>query len=118
MPLPFEPARAAIRQSGSVVIVDLGGRVTVGEGAALLRKTIDEVVAAKHKQVVLNLKDLSYVDSAGLGEMVKALTSVRDSGGELKLMNPQPRITHLLEITKLSTLFSIFPDENAALLSF
>jgi len=118
MSLPFEPAKVAIRQTGSVVIVDLAGRVTVGESAALVRKTIQDLVAGKHKHVILNLKDLTYVDSAGLGEMVKALTSVRDLGGDLKLVNPQPRITHLLEITKLTMLFAILPDENAAVLSF
>jgi anti-sigma B factor antagonist len=118
MSFPFEPARTAIRHSGNVVVVDLGGRVTVGEGAGLLRNTIKELVAADHKHVILNLRELTYVDSAGLGEMVGACTSVRNLGGDMKLVSPQPRIAHLLEMTKLSTLFAIFPDEAAAVQSF
>jgi len=118
MPNPFESAKPVIRHSGDVVIVDISGRVTVGDGAGVLRDVVKEVAAAGHKNVILNMKDLTYIDSAGLGEMVGACTSVRNLGGDMRLASPQPRIVHLLEISKLSTIFAVFPDESAALRSF
>lgn len=117
MAFPDSP-KSVTRHAGQVAIVDLSGRVTVGEGAGMLRNTIKELADAGHKNVLLNLKDLTYIDSAGLGEMVGACTSVRNLGGDMKLLNPQARIAHLLEMTKLSTLFAIFAEESAALQSF
>jgi anti-sigma B factor antagonist len=110
--------RATARQAGNVAIVDLSGRITVAGGTGSLRCTIKELVAAGHKNVLLNLRDLTYLDSAGLGELVEACTTLRNQGGDMKLVNPQERIMNLLRMTKLSTMFSIFADEQAALQSF
>jgi anti-sigma B factor antagonist len=108
--------QATTRQAGNIAVIDLSGSITAGN--ALLRNAIQELVAAGQKNVLLNIEHLSYMDSAGMGEMVWACTTVRKLGGDLKLANPQARITHLLQMTKLSTVFKIFPDEQAALESF
>ena len=109
---------ATTRQAGNVAVVDLSGSITVAGGTRLLRCTIKDLVAAGHKNVLLNLRDLTYLDSAGMGELVEACTTLRNQGGDLKLVNPQERITKLLRITKLFMIFAIFADEPAALQSF
>jgi anti-sigma B factor antagonist len=109
---------ATARQAGNVGIVDLSGSITVAGGTGLLRCTIKELVAAGHKNVLLNLRDLTYLDSAGMGELVEACTTLRNQGGDMKLVHPQERIMNLLRMTKLSTIFAIFADEPAALQSF
>ena len=118
MPNPLVLATCATRQSGWVTIVDLNGRITNPEGSGLLRKTIQELAAAGHRKILLNLEKLTYIDSAGVGELVGVCTTMRKLGGEMKLLKPQPRVANLLEITMVSTLFTIFADESAALASF
>jgi anti-sigma B factor antagonist len=115
---PLNNVQSVIRHAGNVVIVDLSGRVTAGESAGTFRDMMQKLADAGHKNVLLNLKDISYIDSMGLGEMVGACTTVRKLGGDLKLVNPQQRIAKLLEITHLSNLFAIFSEEQAALQTF
>ncbi len=115
---PLNQLNSVIRHAGSVVILDLSGRVTAGESAATFREKIKELASAGHKNVLLNLKDISYVDSMGLGEMVGACTTMRKLGGDIKLVNPQQRVAYLLTITQVSNLFAIFADEQAALQAF
>ena len=85
--------KATVRQAGDVSIVDLAGRITLGEGSGLVRSTIKELVNSGHKNILLNLKEVSYIDSAGLGEMVGAYASVTNAQGSIKLLHPQSRCT-------------------------
>lgn len=106
------------RHSTNVAIIDLAGGVTVSGGTGLLRNKINELVTAGHKNVLLNLRDLTYLDSAGMGELVGACTTLRNMGGDLRLLNPQERVTSLLRMTKLSSIFRIFEEEAGAVQSF
>jgi anti-sigma B factor antagonist len=110
--------KAAVRHSGNVAIVDLSGRITLGEGAGLLRSTIKDLVTAGQNKILLNLKDVSYIDSAGLGEMVGSYASVTHLGGDIKLLNVQSKVTDLLQITKLFTVFATYTVEDEAVRSF
>jgi secondary thiamine-phosphate synthase enzyme len=111
-------AKASIRQSGHVTIVDLSGKITLGEGSGLLRSTIKDLVTAGNKNILLNLADVSYLDSAGLGEMVGSYATVTNQGGQIKLLNVQSKVHDLLQITKLYTVFAAFSDEAEAVRSF
>jgi anti-sigma B factor antagonist len=111
-------AKAAVRQSGSVTIIDLSGRITLGEGSGLLRSTVKDLVTAGHNKILLNLKDVSYIDSAGLGEMVGSYASVTNQGGDVKLLHVQSKVIDLLQITKLFTVFATYTDEEEAVRSF
>jgi anti-sigma B factor antagonist len=111
-------AKAAVRQSGSVTIVDLSGRITLGEGSGMLRTTVKDLMAAGHNKILFNLKDVSYIDSAGLGELVGAYASVTHQGGDVKLLNVQSKVIDLLQITKLFTVFATYTDETEAVQSF
>ena len=111
-------AKADVRQAGNVTIVDLSGRITLGEGSGLLHTTIKDLVASGRKNILLNLKNVSYLDSAGLGEMVGTYATVTHQGGEIKLLNVQSKVRDLLQITKLYTVFAAFSDEAEALRSF
>jgi anti-sigma B factor antagonist len=110
--------KAAVRQSGNVAIVDLSGRITLGEGSGLLRNTVKDLVTAGQTKILLNLKEVSYIDSAGLGEMVGSYASVSNQGGEIKLLNVQSKVGDLLQVTKLFTVFASFTDEGEAVRSF
>jgi len=108
---------ATIRQVGGVSIVDLKGRITLGSGTGELRQAV--VKAAENgPNVILNLGGVDYMDSAGLGEMVGAFTTISGRGGKLKLLNPQKKLSDLLQLTRLYTLFETFEDEQAAVQSF
>jgi len=106
------------RSIGSVVILDLKGKVTLGEGDEVLKDKINSLILQGHKQMLLNLADVPYIDSAGLGEIVRTYTTVSRQGGQLKLVNLTKRITDLLMITKLLTVFETFDSEQEALKSF
>ena len=106
------------RRSGDVMILDLTGKLTIGEGDELLKDKINSVLHQGHKKLLLNLANVPYVDSAGLGQMVSTLHSVNRQGGKLKLLNLTSRIKDLLSITKLLTVFDSFDDEREALASF
>ena len=110
--------KASTRQVDGVTIVDLSGRITLGEGSVVLRDTIRDVVAQGHKKILLNLGDVTYIDSSGIGELVSGFTSVRNQGGELKLLNLTKKVHDLLQITKLYTVFDVKDDEAAAVASF
>ncbi len=102
------------RQSGSVTIVDLTGRVTMGSSATAFSDKIRGLAAAGHKHLVLNLAALEYIDSSGLGELVASLTAVSRLGGSMNLLSPAKRVRELLQITKVNSLFQIFDDEQSA----
>ncbi len=110
--------KASSRQVDGVTIVDLSGRITFGEGSIVLRDTVKDLSAQGHKRIVLNLGDVSYVDTSGVGELVKAFTSIRSAGGELKLLNVSQKVHDLLQITKLYKVFDIQNDETAAIGAF
>jgi anti-sigma B factor antagonist len=106
------------RQVGDVTVVDAVGRITLGEGASTFRDTVRELVAGGHKKMLLNLAEVSYIDSSGIGEMVSGFTTVANQAGQLKLLNLTKRVKDLLQITKLYTVFEVFDDEAAAIRSF
>jgi len=110
--------KASVRKAGDVAIVDLAGRITLGEGSGLVRSTIKDLVSAGQKNILVNLKEVSYLDSAGLGELVGSYASVTNGGGSIKLLHPQAKVHDLLQVTKLYTVFVAFDDENEALRSF
>ncbi len=106
------------RQVGDVSVVDVVGRITLGEGASALRETIRGLVGKNQKKVLLNLGEVSYIDSSGIGELVSGFTSVANHGGQLKLLGLTKRVQDLLQITKLYTVFDVHDDEAAAVRSF
>jgi anti-sigma B factor antagonist len=106
------------RAAGDVVILDLKGRVMLGEGDEILKDKVNSLVNQGQKKIVLNLADVPYIDSAGLGEIVRTFTTVSRQGGSLKLLNLTKRITDLLSITKLLTVFETYDSENDAVQSF
>jgi anti-sigma B factor antagonist len=110
--------KASARRVGDVAIVDLAGRITLGEGSGLVRNTIKDLINSGQKNILVNLKDVSYLDSAGLGEMVGAYASVTNAGGRIKLLHPQAKVHDLLQVTKLYTVFIAFDDEAEALRSY
>jgi anti-sigma B factor antagonist len=106
------------RQVDGVTILDLSGRITLGEGSVTIRDAVRDVLAKGSKNIVLNLAEVSYIDSSGLGELVSAYTSVKNSGGELKLLNLTAKVQDLLQITKLYTVFDVKDDEASAIAAF
>lgn len=106
------------RQVGDVTVIDAAGRITLGEGASAFRDTIRDLAAKGDKKILLNLSDVSYIDSSGIGEMVSGFTTVTNHGGQLKLLGLSKRVKDLLQITKLYTVFEVFDDEAGAVRSF
>ncbi|MGA3262000.1 MAG: STAS domain-containing protein [Bryobacteraceae bacterium] len=106
------------RQVGDVSVVDVAGRITLGEGSSALRETLREMVSKNQKKILLNLGDVSYIDSSGIGELVSGFTTVTNSGGQLKLLNLNKRVKDLLQITKLYTVFDVHEDEAHAIRAF
>ncbi len=106
------------RQVGEVMVLDLKGKITLGEGDEVLKDKINSLILQNKKRILLNLADVPYIDSAGLGEIVRTYTTVSRQGGQLKLVNLTKRITDLLMITKLLTVFETFDAEQDALKSF
>jgi anti-sigma B factor antagonist len=109
---------ATTREVGVITLIDLSGRIALGEGSALLRKTIRDLLDSGHNKIVLNLGDVNYIDSSGIGELVSGFTAVRSRGGELKLLHLTKKVHDLLQITKLFTVFDVFTDEPTAVRSF
>ncbi|MBV9611639.1 MAG: STAS domain-containing protein [Acidobacteriaceae bacterium] len=109
---------AKTRRVGNVAIVDLSGKVTLGENTGILRDELKSLLAQGNKQIILNMKDVSYVDSAGLGELVGAYTTATNQGGAVKLLHLQGKMRDLMQITKLHTIFPAFEDEQKAVSSF
>ncbi len=106
------------RKSGDVTILDVEGKILLGEGDVQLKRKIDELIERKETKLLLNLASVPYMDSGGLGEVVRSYTTVKRAGGELKLINTTKRISDLLTITKLITVFEIFDDEASAVKSY
>ena len=110
--------KSSTRQVDGVTIVDLSGRITLGEGSVVLRDVIREILGKGDKKILLNLGDVTYIDSSGIGELVSAFTTVRNQGGELKLLNLTKKVHDLLQITKLYTVFDVRDDEASAIKAF
>ncbi len=108
----------AERKVSDVTILDLSGKMTLGEGDEMLKQTINTLLAAGSKKLILNLGNVPYIDSAGLGEVVRTHTTVSRQGGSLKLLNLTKRIEDLLSITKLLTVFDTYESEAEAIKSF
>ena len=106
------------RQVDGVTIVDISGRIELGEESVALRDMVCDLLSKGHKQILLNLGDVHYIDSAGLGTLVGAFTSARKQGGELKLLNLTDKVTDLMQTTRLYTVFDITNDEAAGVKSF
>ncbi len=106
------------RQVAGVVVVDVSGRIVLGDETALLRSTIRNLLARGNKNILLNLGEVPYIDSSGIGELVSAFIAARREGGDVKLLNLTRRVHGVLEIVKLGTVFEIFDDEAAALAAF
>ena len=105
------------RRLDDVVVLDLSGRITMGEGTLILRDRIRNLLSDGDSKFLLNLADVNYIDSSGLGELVTAFTTVRNQGGQLKLLNLTTRVHDLLQITKLLTVFDVFTSEPEAVKS-
>jgi anti-sigma B factor antagonist len=106
------------RQAGDVTVMEVSGRITLGEGASSLRNAIRAQASDGHQKILLNLADASYIDSSGLGVLVSAFASLTNHGGQLKLLNVMTRVKDLLLITKLYTVFEVYDDEQRAIQSF
>ncbi len=106
------------RQAGDITILDMDGKVTIGEGSVALRNTIRRLLGEGKKKIVLNLSGVGYVDSSGIGELVSSYTAVNKEEGSLKLLNLTQKIQDLLAITKLLTVFDVYDSEADALSSF
>jgi len=110
--------KATIRQVDSVTVIDISGRITLGEGCTQLRQIVRDQLAKGNKRLLLNLGDVSYIDSSGIGELVSGYTAVSNQGGQLKLLNLTKKVHDLLQITKLYTVFDVHDDEAKAIASF
>ena len=110
--------RTRVRESAEVIILDISGRIVLGDGSKDLSSKIAELLSEGHNKILVNLAEVTYVDSSGLGELVSSYGSVAKAGGKIKLLNVQPRVADLLKMTKLHTLFETFSDESQALGSF
>jgi len=109
---------ATHRDAGKVTVVDLSGRITLGDGSALLRKTVRGLLDDQRMQILLNLADVDYIDSSGIGELVSGFTAVKNRNGNLKLLHLTKKVRDLLQITKLFTVFDVYTDEGTAVRSF
>jgi anti-sigma B factor antagonist len=105
------------RQIGDIAVLDISGRITLGEGNVMLREIVRGLVDKGNKKIVLNLGEVQYIDSSGIGELVKTHTTVRNQGGQLRLVNLNKRVNDLLQMTKLSAVFDIERDEASAMKS-
>jgi len=106
------------RTVGDVTILDCSGKITLGEGTMAVRNKVRDILKSDGKKIVLNLADVNYIDSSGIGELVSTYTTVANSGGQLKLLSLTKKIQELLAITKLLTVFQVFDNEQSALASF
>jgi len=106
------------RQAGDVTVLDMSGKITIGEGSVSLRAAIRRLLEEGKKRILLNLAGISYVDSSGIGELVSSYTAINKEGGQLKLLNLTQKLQDLLTITKLLTVFDVYESEAEALNSF
>jgi anti-sigma B factor antagonist len=106
------------REVGGVTVLDLGGKITLGEGSVQLRDAVRGLIAKGTKNILLNLAEINYIDSSGLGELVGAFTNARNQAANLKLLKLTRKVHDLLQLTKLYTVFDIYDDEASAIASF
>ena len=106
------------RTVGDIIILDCSGKITLGEGTMAVRNAVRDILKENGKKIILNLADVNYIDSSGIGELVSTYTTVTNTGGQFKLLSLTKKIHELLQITKLLTVFQVFDDEQAALASF
>lgn len=110
--------RLSTRTAGGVMVVDCSGKLVFGEESAALRDMVKKLIDEKHNRLVLNLNDVSYIDSGGLGTLVGLYTTAQSTGGAMKLARLTPRVGDLLQVTKLVTIFEVFDSEEQAIESF
>ena len=110
--------KATVRKLGKVAVVDINGRITIGEGDVVLRERVNELLEAGENRIVLNLEKVKYMDSAGIGELVACYKRAKEKDGTVKLLNPSGKVYDLLQLTKLEEVFETFRDEGEALGSF
>ena len=110
--------KAKVRQIGKISVVDLNGKITIGAGDVVLRETVQRLFDEGHKMILLNLNSVSYMDSAGIGELVACHKRAVEKNGRLKLLNPSGKVFDLLQLTKLDEVFETFKDEKEALVSY
>jgi anti-sigma B factor antagonist len=110
--------KTAFRQIRGVAILDLSGRIVLGEGSAALHDAIRDLAASGQKSILLNLADINYIDSSGLGELVASFATIRRQGGQLKLLKLTTRVHDLMQVTKLYTVFDVYDNESEAIDSF
>lgn len=110
--------KATTRQVDSIAVIDVSGRITLGEGCTQLRQLIRDLLGKGSKNILVNLADVTYIDSSGIGELVSAFTAVSNQGGQLKLLNLTKKVHDLLQITKLYTVFDVHDDEAKAITAF
>jgi anti-sigma B factor antagonist len=106
------------RQGGDVTVLDMSGKITIGEGSVALRMAIRRLLEESKKRILLNLAGVNYIDSSGIGELVSSYTAINKEGGQLKLLNLTQKLQDLLTITKLLTVFDVYESESEALESF
>ena len=110
--------KASVRNIGHVSVVDLSGKITIGEGDVVLRNTVQGLLDSGRPNILLNLEKVSYMDSAGLGELVACYKRTKEKKGNVKLLNPSGKVYDLLSLTKLEEVFETFKDEKEALVSY
>jgi anti-sigma B factor antagonist len=110
--------KTAARQTGDISVVDVQGVITLGEGNIMLREVVSGLLAKGHKRILLNLRGVEYVDSSGLGELIKTHTTLQRQGGQLKIVNLNQKVQQLFQATSLFKVFDVYKDEESAILSF
>jgi anti-sigma B factor antagonist len=110
--------KTSVRQIGHVSVVDISGKITIGEGDVVLRDKVNELLDGDHKHILLNLEKVSYMDSAGIGELVACYKRAKEKEGTVKLLNPSGKVYDLLQLTKLEEVFETFREESEALVSY
>ena len=110
--------KATVRKLGQVAVVDIAGKITIGEGDVMLREKVQELLDAGENRILLNLEKVKYMDSAGIGELVACYKRAKEKDGTVKLLNPSGKVYDLLQLTKLEEVFDTFRDEREALGSF
>ncbi len=114
----YESMKLNVRQIGHVAVLDLAGNITVGKGDAVLREGVSKLLQSDQKQILLNLREVPYMDSSGIGEIVAGYKAARDNNGTVKLLNPSEKVSDLLQSTRLEEVFETYRNEKEAVRSF
>jgi anti-sigma B factor antagonist len=108
----------SVRKAGDIVVIDVDGKIVLGDGDVEIKQTVDDLLRKGNKKILLNLAKVPYLDSAGLGEIIRCFTALRRTGGNFKLLSPNQRVVDLLSITKLLNVFDCYDSESSAIKSF